>query len=196
MTAEAYRELILTEGTISVKEGTWTVTCEQVDAFADRAKKAHRVKKKEAADVGTQIHDLIDEFLKNDCHVPPINTEDLRVISGFAAFIKWTDENDVEVLEHEKVVCDSDMLYAGRYDLMAMVNGVKTLIDFKTSNAIYDEYWQQLSAYAGCEPGVVDIAIIRLDKETGDFEYQVRGYNYADTVAFKNLAQYYKYIKS
>jgi hypothetical protein len=184
MTAESYTSII--------KKAVETGDAFDFEAFEKAAKSAHRAKKKEAADIGNLVHEAIEGFLKNNCNIGSIlSHKDQRVYNGFNAFLAWTKGYEVHVIDFEKVVHDSENLYAGRYDMLAIVDGIKTLIDFKTSNAIYDEYWLQLAAYAGCEEGVEQLAILRIDKETGELEYQKRDYNFQDTITFKLLAEFY-----
>ena len=79
--------------------------------------------------------------------------------------------------------------YAGRFDLIARLSGIVTLVDFKTSKGIYPSYGWQIAAYKHAwnsaltvEPKpsdwVEDTAILRLDKESGEFEYKVTTKDY------------------
>ena len=74
----------------------------------------------------------------------PVN-EQLQ--NSIKAFLKWENENNVQWLESEKKIYSKQYEYAGTLDAEAMVNGELAIIDFKTSNGIYDEYCLQVSAY-------------------------------------------------
>ncbi len=80
----------------------------------------------------------------------------------------------------EQTVWSRTHRYAGTLDLVAYVDGVRTLIDFKTSKAIYAEAHLQNVAYQvalaemGHEP-CLSGCIVRVPKNTNDpaFEVQV-----------------------
>lgn len=137
------------------------------------AKGSYRAKSTEAMAKGTIVHDIIEQYVKSDCQLSPDTIDCPVAKQGLQQFIQWGDDNEIEILEIEQQVSYKD-LYAGRYDMLARVNGTLTLVDFKTSTGIYEpEMPLQLHAYASCldkQPYMV--AILRLDKNTGEIEYK------------------------
>ena len=61
------------------------------------------------------------------------------------------------------------------YPLPERIDGEFSVIDFKTSNRIYDEYYLQIAAYGYCMEDIYGEKIeagyiLRFDKESGRFE--------------------------
>ena len=94
----------------------------------------HTDKRDDAADRGTNVHDVVLHALATGSPVPdmPSLTPEER---GFAqAVIGWWLDKRPEPLLAELVVADPDGLgVAGRLDLVAMIDGRRTLVDLKTS---------------------------------------------------------------
>src|SRR5690554_1456176 len=68
--------------------------------------------------------------------------------TGFEAFLKWTEQLKIEYVKSEAPVYSREHNYAGTLDAIAIINGRKSLLDFKTSNYIYfDQYMMQVAAY-------------------------------------------------
>lgn len=114
------------------------------------AQKAYLDARKYAAKVGTETHDWIEAYLKHQIFLDPAPTGPGRedVASACAAFIDWVDGNDIKFLVTERKIFSKEHLFAGTLDAVADVNGVLTLIDFKTSASVYKEYCMQTAAYA------------------------------------------------
>lgn len=88
---------------------------------------------------------LTPEEIKQ-CAFPklPINPEMKTAIQGF---LKWAKENKVKFIHSERKIYSKKHKYAGTLDAEAMVNGKLAIIDFKTANAFYPEYFLQIAAY-------------------------------------------------
>lgn len=115
------------------------------------AKYAHKEKGKEATDVGTQIHELLEGYVDKRIKglsvlFPCTETTKLFVED----LVSWEKENNVEWLASELLVGDLENDVAGRLDGLAMVNGELTIIDFKVANTIPPYYYIQLAGYASC----------------------------------------------
>lgn len=100
----------------------------------------------DAADMGTLAHSWIEAHL----HGKEVTLESLpdpakKAVEGF---LSWKNENKVEVLETEKTLYNCKLGYAGTCDAILRVNGELTLIDWKTSTAIYSNYPVQCWSYA------------------------------------------------
>lgn len=105
--------------------------------------------KDKAADIGTCAHYLVECYLKQ---VEP----DLSLYSpdtvGMAenaclSYFEWEKNHDVEVLLTEGQLVHDRLFFGGTIDLYAMVDGVLSLVDFKTGSGIYPEHLYQVAAY-------------------------------------------------
>lgn len=122
-----------------------------------------------AADRGTAVHAAIEEFLKYG--IDDFFGENRPY---FDAFLKWYELNTPELVASESKVYHKVMGYAGTIDCICYINGVLTMIDFKTTTSIIDMTCQvQLEAYAKALEThgifVEDKMILRIDKN-GNFE--------------------------
>lgn len=164
-------------------ENNWDINGDydevQKKNLLEGAKKAHRTKLQDAADIGTMFHkwaeDYINSKLKGDKEPDYPKNKELR--SAVDSFLKWEGENKVEWIEAEKKLYSINHGFAGTCDGLAKVNGVLSAIDFKTSSGIYDEMFLQASAYAKAieeEYGdsIKQVWIIRVSKTGGEFEAQ------------------------
>ncbi len=148
----------------------------------------HTKKKKEAADTGTQIHDLCEKWIKKQ----KIDFTDMpeEVRNGFDAFLKFQTENKFQWLESEKIVYSLQYDYAGILDAIAIDGeGKKVLVDFKSSNGLYPEYVLQAAGY---HQAVEEMAehfcdyklLIRFGKNDGKFEAKKFSENLKDKQGF------------
>jgi len=138
------------------------------ETVLDEAKTAHKSTGKEATDIGGLVHDAIESYLKQEA----VAFDDWpdEAYNCFNAFQSWFNDNQVQPIELEKKVINKEIGYGGRMDFLGMVNGKKTILDWKTSKAVYDEYRYQVGAYALAVSDVERIAVLRLDKYTGEWE--------------------------
>lgn len=127
----------------------------QIEALLARARDARLVTSRQATDIGTLAHDWCERYaLAAIAGVPAIpelpygSANDDRARLACEAFMGWVAQHEVEFLAAEKKVFSRELDYSGTFDLMARVDGKLTLVDFKTSKRIYDEYELQLAGYA------------------------------------------------
>lgn len=106
----------------------------------------HRGVLNDLAEIGTNIHDLIESYAKDDPFGPdpsrPENEE------AFGVFLGWVEDNDVEFLETEQTVFNPDAGYAGTFDGIIRYRGRKLLVDWKTSRKVHDTHISQAAALA------------------------------------------------
>ena len=97
-----------------------------------------------AADRGTVVHEAIETWLEYKLDV--LVNEEHR--GYFSAFVTWFGNHDVEPLATELGLYHPVLMYAGKLDMLANVDGMVTLVDYKTASSI-DEvaYGMQLEAY-------------------------------------------------
>lgn len=202
MTTEAMQQLIYDHGIHNQLEGTITLSWEDdndghmgLENMLAQAKKAYRAKSKEAMSIGTAVHEAIQNWIESEGRMQPEEIADEQIRRGLESFLTWGTQHDIEIVSYEQVVSDNKT-YAGRFDLLAHVDGKLTLIDFKTSTGIWPEYWLQVAGYADCLVDVDMVAILRIDKETGEIEYQDRLDWFKHAEAFRLLANFYNLNKT
>jgi hypothetical protein len=115
----------------------------------DDARYAHKEAKESAATLGTIVHGMCEYRLLGG--VVDLSLYDKPAIKRYKQFCNWLDAYKVEPLHVEATVYNDDSLYAGSCDLMALVDGVPTIIDFKTSKGVYPTVALQMAAYAHAE---------------------------------------------
>lgn len=95
----------------------------------------------ETANAGTWIHTYVEDHLLGRFPEDPIRDDHYQMVTAFHA---WEAEHDIEVLSTERTVYGDG--YAGTADLFAIVDGVVTLIDWKSSAAVRETHKAQLAA--------------------------------------------------
>lgn len=150
----------------------------------------HNVRREEAATKGSLAHDWIENHIKgNDPEMP----EDDNVITAINAFLSWESENKIKWIASEKIVYSRKHGHVGILDALAVINGKTCVIDFKTSNGIYSDYYYQVASYRAAheeETGKKldgDSIIARFDKESAEFEVKVLKSHDKDYEAFLGL---------
>lgn len=140
-----------------------------IEGIFEQARKAYVIKRDGAADAGTQCHHAIQMYIEGHDPYPSLTCDESK--NGFQAFLSWESKNHVEWLESEVEVVCTTIGYAGRFDAIAIVNGHRYLIDFKTSKGIWDEMYWQVCAYRQAynemfpERPIDNLAVLHLDKE-------------------------------
>ena len=143
--------------------------------------KAHQKELAKAGEIGTQVHALIEWNLRRELG-QAVGPEPRVVDAGqwaFMAYQDWAQSVNLKPLFIEHVVFSRTHKYAGTMDLLAEVNGIVTLVDFKTSKGIYDEALLQNVAY---QTALVEMGhsepraglIVRLPKLETDPAFETR----------------------
>ena len=102
---------------------------------------------KEAQEQGSLTHALIEEL--NQAKQIDLTEERLETKKQVTAYIEWVRNWKPEQMQTEQVIfyIDKNMQYAGTIDIVAMIDGVRTLIDIKTSNQVGISAFLQVEAY-------------------------------------------------
>lgn len=124
----------------------------------------------EKAEIGTQVHKIIDAYLNNEMYIFAQSRyiNKTMIVSFLNTFINWKKENNFDLIFTEKSFVNNK--YAGTVDCYGVLNGKKTIIDFKTSKDFYLGMFLQLAAYTTLleeneyEVEQVGILIVRQDK--------------------------------
>lgn len=115
------------------------------DEIIKDAKRASQEIMQDAARRGTAVHHMIEGRSR----------EELKVVEGdwesvdpmYKSFELWAKERNFKPLANEVSVWSDKWGYRGTLDCIGEVDGIVTLCDWKTSNAIRLEYRLQLAAY-------------------------------------------------
>ena len=68
--------------------------------------------------------------------------------NSFEKYLKWEEEKQLSIIGVEMILTSKLHLFGGQCDIYALIDGEPTLIDLKTSKAIYPEMHTQVVAYA------------------------------------------------
>jgi len=146
---------------------------EEIKELFKEAKKYYDEYRKEAAGVGSEVHSLVENYIKSGGkNIPPEkNFKDDKVKNAFYSFLAWVKENNFIPLKSEAFIY-SKIGYAGTLDCIGYFKNKKFLIDFKTSKGFYEGFPLQLSAYYYAyeerfNDKLEGMGILRLDKNTG-----------------------------
>lgn len=176
-----------------------TTICGQLDkpALLDwawnwgRKGKDWREERDSAGDRGTDVHEMIMKFWREEevAMVGDIQT------ACFGLFLKWLKGHTVEPVLLEIPLVSERFKFGGQPDLYAIIDHKQTLLDVKTSKAIYENNWYQLAGYDILlreERGErsKQYAILRLGQD-GSFEYVVRKELKKEKRIFKDLLDIY-----
>ena len=150
----------------------------------------HREKKEEAANIGTLAHAWAEEYIKKgDVSFP----DDPQVVNAVNGFIDWTSQHDIEWVASERFVYSNEYNYVGICDAIAVIDGKRYLVDFKTSNRIRKlEYGMQTSAYVKAYveetwENIDGVVVARFSKDEIDVPFEVFEFNGDDIVFFFDL---------
>lgn len=124
--------------------------------FPDKYKNVNKKILNKKAEYGTTIHESIEMYENNlrtmsleEAFDVTVQAKDLSYIqeASLKQFLKVKSENKLTVLEQETMI-QYKRLYAGRFDMIADINGLMCLCDIKTTAELDEEYlsWQ-LSYY-------------------------------------------------
>lgn len=126
----------------------------------------------EAAKVGTLAHALIQADLQGESldmrQFSPVQVD--LAENAVLSFYEWKKRHKIEPIHCEVPFVSDAMRYGGTVDCYCILDGKPTLLDFKTSKAVYEEYFVQLAAYAELlrEAGhpVAECRILRVGRDT------------------------------
>lgn len=116
----------------------------EVKRLIEGMKKAYRQKSADAADIGTLGHDWIEKYYRGENPKEPVN-EQLRNITQ--AFLRFAEGHKIVPIHSEKLLYSVQNRFAGRVDMICLFDGRLAILDWKTSNAIYPEYFLQMGGY-------------------------------------------------
>lgn len=115
--------------------------------------KLHNVRKEEAANIGTIIHDWCEKYIKHKLKEPgyeqfPEIPDNESAIIGVNAFLDWEKKHKVKFISSERVVFSLKHDYIGTMDIEAIIDGKLCLVDLKSSTGLYNTVRAQTASYA------------------------------------------------
>jgi hypothetical protein len=146
----------------------YDINADSLNSIIEASKKNYRKVSARAMNIGSAVHAAIERYL-NLGQEPEAPSDD--VLSAFLGFLDWMSEHKVETIHAEQTVYSE--MYAGTTDLVAMLDGVKYVVDFKTYNETsstqppYPEAKYQVAAYRNCIEGTEGCGLLYLGKSTG-----------------------------
>lgn len=125
----------------------WLTSGESIGNALDDAALSWRQTRDKAATRGTAVHTHALNALASGEPVPAFEQmtgEERGYAEGITAF--WLD-HDPKVIAAEAVVADLDLGVAGRFDLLAEINGRLLVLDAKTSKYLSAKFVAQIAGY-------------------------------------------------
>lgn len=197
------------------KEDRWTRLSTDRDSLFQGAILAHTEERDSAGNIGTQAHNIIEEYLidwmNNGTPVSDIRQliekdRDYRVFGACRSAEKAFQKYEVVPVATELLVGSSKFNCAGTLDLLMVNLSIPEfpeleLFDHKTSNAVKDDYALQVSAYKYFFEEMTGLKIKRcriehLSKDSDKFKL----YNIPNIVqafkAFKQIVGVYDWINN
>lgn len=100
------------------------------------------------ASIGTLAHQMIlDHFMERKTDTADYTPNQVDAAeNSLLSFFEWEKGKTITPVLIEAPLT-STIGYGGTIDLYAVIDGVRTLVDFKTGSGIYDEHYYQLAAY-------------------------------------------------
>jgi hypothetical protein len=123
---------------------------EEFASLINDAKKAATVIADKAKEDGTAAHDWIEGFIASKVDLTlelPPTPESKEARNAINAFVMWAKAHDIIWLASEEVVSSDVHRTAGRLDALAIVDGIPSIVDFKTSKQISESYPLQCAGY-------------------------------------------------
>lgn len=99
------------------------------------------------AEFGTSVHGHVAGILRGD----PIEVDgisDYEMRGCVKAFLRWKEKRKFGAYQTEAVIYSRQYGYAGTTDFFGYLDGIPTIVDWKTSKDVYAESFLQVAAYA------------------------------------------------
>jgi hypothetical protein len=160
-------------------------TKDEILMMVDEAVGSYKEKQQSALSVGSFIHSWVEAFTEAKVRgevyegllIPEDFTDKMKAQcdSGINAFLDWYNVNDIEYIANERLLYSKSHNYVGHCDAIIRTKDGLELLDYKTSNGIYSEYWYQVAGYVQAyeeETGekIIKGRILRFNKENGEFD--------------------------
>jgi hypothetical protein len=139
-------------------------------------------KRDEAAEAGILAHSLVEAYIHKQpfpdlSQYPPDIVK--QATQGYENYIHWQEDNKIEVIEQEMELVSEKYKFGGCPDAIGRDSrGNLCILDWKTSNGIYQDYLIQIAAYRQLweennpeKPITGGFHLLRFSKENADFAH-------------------------
>ena len=136
-------------------------------------------KRDEAAEAGTLAHLMVEAYINghtfNVSKYPQAIQNQAQ--QAFDAYLTWERMTNLKIVEQEMELVSEIYKFGGCPDAIGEIDGKLCLVDWKTSNAVYQDYLIQLAAYKQLweenNPGrpLYGFHLCRFAKDHGDFAH-------------------------
>lgn len=106
----------------------------------------------DAGEAGTWLHSYVEDHFADAFPEQPLRDDHYQMVE---AFHTWESQHDIEVIALERTVYGDR--YAGTADFFAKVDGVTTLIDWKTSRNVWSGHKMQLAAIGAAHTALREV---------------------------------------
>lgn len=191
-------EYIKDNGLFNDTEETYEITIKQLE----EAENAHRKKKEDAGEKGTDLHALAEGYVRLCIQENDGKPMDVCP-AGLELFRDWAKGENITFLETEKRMYSKNWWVAGTCDLVFEKEGKKYIGDIKTYAKIWDRVpFFQCSGYAAMYEEMNDgkeiiagYCVLRVSKD-GSFEAKWSFDTIGDTKAFFAAVELYKQLQN
>ncbi len=131
---------------------------------------------KKASDRGIKVHAATERLEAGETLEKMFFTaQEWDMLGGF---VNFHNEYKPQPLASELKMASAKLGYAGTLDRIYIIDGITTLVDIKTTSAIYDKHWLQVAAYAKLAEQlgykIAQTAILRLtDRSKAKYQFVV-----------------------
>lgn len=155
----------------------------------------------DAALAGNIAHDMIEAHILGKEFKAPEASDDIlaKARNSFAQFLEWREQSRIEIVATERAYVSERHQFGGTVDAIGRDGrGRIVLLDWKTSNAVYQDYLIQLAAYAllleerAPEWTPHGFHLLRVAKESADFAHHFYGELEDAKRAFVLMRELYK----
>lgn len=193
---------------LEVRDRFTKLSTSERNVYMIGAQEAYTEFRDQAGSVGSLAHTVIENYInyRIEKGIWPVDicrgfTEgaDARSIASARSVESEFKKMDIVPIASELLVGSVRHKIAGTLDLLALVNDKLTLIDFKTSNQVSDEYANQVAAYKFCfeEMTGLKIKTAKIFHLSKDYD-KCTVYNIPNLPsaykAYKNIALYYDWL--
>lgn len=157
----------------------------------------YRKVRDQAANIGTIAHYIIECYLiKQEPDLSDYTPNNIKKANNaFQAYLEFEKRYNLKIIKSELPLVSEKYNYGGTIDCYCMLNDHFALLDFKTSSGLYPEMRCQVASYQQLliehRYQVDEVHLLRIDKETGEFNhYELKNLE-KEWKLFKLLAKAY-----
>lgn len=163
-----------------------------LDWFLKTGKKEAKRLSTVAMKIGSRVDELIQEDIANGSY--KLSPKDpIEVKNCMEAWGQFKHDYDPVISKVQLQVSSQEQKLVGHIDLIIGA----TVVDVKCASSIKDNYWLQVAKYADMLPVDVDgVAILRLDKNLGTYQYTKRTEMAELVDVFNGLLTAYRYYNA